>query len=145
MSDGASRAPGRSEGPTFVDVAIAIPIRAGRVLVACRAEGTHLGGTWEFPGGKIRAGEEAADAARRELREETGLEARDLDPLLVFVHDYPDRAVRLHCFVANEPVGEVGITGREWTWLRADELSAAAMPAANASILRALGWRTSQG
>ena len=141
MSDGASRTPGRSEGPAFVDVAIAVPVRADRVLVARRAEGTHLGGTWEFPGGKIRAGEKAANAARRELREETGLEARELDPLLVFVHDYPDRAVRLHCFVASDPAGEVDISGREWRWLRRDELDSSTMPAANASILRALSWR----
>jgi mutator protein MutT len=141
VSDGPSRAPGRSQRPAFVDVAIAIPIREGLVLVARRAEGTHLGGTWEFPGGKMRAGEEAADAARRELLEETGLEALELDPLVVFVHDYPDRAVCLHCFVAREPLGEVEVTGREWAWVRRDELNTAAMPAANASILRALDWR----
>jgi 8-oxo-dGTP diphosphatase len=128
-----------SRGASFVDVAIAIPVRAGRVLVARRAEGTHLGGTWEFPGGKIRDGEAAAEAARRELLEETGLEARELEPLPVFVHDYPDRAVCLHCFVVREPVGEVEIAGREWAWLLREELDAAAMPAANASILRALG------
>jgi 8-oxo-dGTP diphosphatase len=121
-------------------VAIAIPIRGGRVLVARRAEGTHVGGAWEFPGGKIRDGEDAAEAARRELFEETGLEAHELEPLLIFVHDYPDRAVRLHCFVAREPVGAVEIAGREWAWLLREELDAATMPAANASILRALDW-----
>jgi len=128
-------------GPAFVDVAVAIPVRGGRLLVAQRAGGTHLGGAWEFPGGKIRDGEAAAEAARRELLEETGLEARELEPLLVLVHDYPDRAVRLHCFVAREPVGDVEIAGREWAWRLREELDAAAMPAANASILRALDCR----
>lgn len=136
-----SRAPGRPAGPELVDVAVAIPVRGGRILVAQRAEESHLGGTWEFPGGKIRDGEDAAEAARRELLEETGLEACDLEPLLVFVHDYPDRTVRLHCFVAREPVGEVEIAGREWAWRLREELDAATMPAANASILRALDWR----
>ena len=136
-----SRAPDRPRGPELVDVAVAIPVRDGRILVAQRAEGSHLGGTWEFPGGKIRDGEDAADAARRELLEETGLEACDLEPLLVFVHDYPDRTVRLHCFVAREPDGEVEIAGRPWAWRLREELDAATMPAANASILRALGWR----
>ena len=131
-----------SAGGSFVDVAIAIPVRSGRYLVAKRPEGAHLGGTWEFPGGKIRDGEDAADAARRELIEETGLNAGEIEPLLVFVHDYPDRSVRLHCFLARDPVGGVEISGREWSWLPREALDAATMPAANASILRAIDWRS---
>jgi 8-oxo-dGTP diphosphatase len=130
-----------SDAASTVDVAIAIPVRAGRFLVARRSEGTHLPGAWEFPGGKMRQGEHAVDAARRELAEETGLEAGELEPLLVFVHDYPDRSVRLHCFLARDPVGEVAIAGRKWTWLPRQDLDAGTMPAANVSILRALDWR----
>jgi mutator protein MutT len=97
------------------------------------------GGRWEFPGGKIRPGEEPAAAAGRELREETGLEARELEPLVVVEHEYEDRSVRLHCFVAREPRGEVVIDGdRPWAWRRRDELDAGSMPSANASILQAL-------
>jgi 8-oxo-dGTP diphosphatase len=130
--------------PAPLDVAVAIPVRGGRILVARRAEGAHLGGAWEFPGGKILSGEDAAEAARRELVEETGLAADELEPLLVFAHDYPDRTVRLHCFVAREPVGEVAIAGREWAWRLREELRAMTMPAANATILRALDRRGEQ-
>ncbi len=68
-----------------LDVALAIPILDGKLLVTRRAAGSHLEGAWEFPGGKVEAGEEPATAAGRELEEETGLVAGDLEPLLVLV------------------------------------------------------------
>jgi mutator protein MutT len=124
------------------EVAVAVPLRGGLLLVARRAEGSHLAGTWEFPGGRILPGEDPATAARRELREETGLVAGEMEPLAVVLHDYADRGVRLHCFLAREPAGEVRMDGpREWAWVRHDEIVAATMPAANLPILRALAWR----
>jgi 8-oxo-dGTP diphosphatase len=130
--------PGRA---SRIDVAVAIPIREGRVLVARRAPGVHLPGVWEFPGGRLEDGEEPAAAARRELREETGLAAADVEPLVVVEHDYPDRRVRLHCYTAPEPEGEVAIPGREWAWIAVEEFDPAGMPAANQTILRALERR----
>ena len=125
-----------------LDVALAIPILDGKLLVTRRAAGAHLEGTWEFPGGKVEPGEKPATAAGRELREETGLVAPDLEPLLVLVHEYPERSVRLHVFLAREPRGDVSIDGaREWAWKSLAELSELEMPAANAQILRALRWR----
>ncbi len=125
-----------------LDVALAIPILDGKLLVTRRAAGSHLEGTWEFPGGKVEAGEEPATAAGRELQEETGLRAPDLELLLVLLHEYPERSVRLHVFLVREPGGEVSIDGpREWAWKSLAELSQLEMPAANARILRALRWR----
>jgi len=125
-----------------VDVALAVAVVDGRLLVARRAPGSHLEGEWEFPGGKIAPGEEPSAAACRELREETGLVAAETEPLVVVVHEYSDRSVRLHAFVVRDPAGKVTIDEpREWAWKRLDELSASEMPAANASILRALRWR----
>jgi len=120
------------------EIALAIVVRDGKVLVARRADDRHLGGTWEFPGGKIEDGEEPEAAARRELREETGLTANDLEPLIVFVHDYPDRRLRFHAFVAREATGE---PGSEWTFMSSSELGKLEMPEANRAIVRALRWR----
>jgi 8-oxo-dGTP diphosphatase len=130
------------ETPGRVDIALAVPLRAGRVLVARRTEEQHQGGLWEFPGGRIESGEEPADAARRELEEETGLRATGVEPLVVVVHDYADRPLRFHVFVAREPEGEVRLDrSREWTWVAPAELEALEMPEANRQMLRALRWR----
>ena len=125
-----------------VDIALVVPVRDGRVLVARRAEDAHQGGTWEFPGGKVEPGEEPLAAARRELHEECGLTADGLEPLAVFFHEYPDRALRFHVFIARDPAGDVSIDGgRESSWCTFAELQRLEMPEANASILGALRWR----
>jgi len=112
------------------------------VLVAKRAEAQHLPGDWEFPGGKIEEGEEPADAALRELREETGLTAGIAESLLVFVHDYPDRRLRFHAFVVMDVSGEVATDGgRSFAWVAPSSLDDLPMPEANRAILRALRWR----
>ncbi len=123
-------------------MALAIPLRQSRFLVARRQRGLHLAGYWEFPGGKIEAGEDPAAAARRELEEETGLSAASLEPLVVLVHDYADKPLRLHVFIAREPRGEVRMDGdRAWSWKTLEELQELRMPEANRQMLRALGWR----
>jgi 8-oxo-dGTP diphosphatase len=128
--------------PDPLDVSLAIPVVGGKLLVARRAAGSHLEGAWEFPGGKVRAGETPETAATRELLEETGLGAGDLEPLLVLVHEYPERSVRLHVFLARRPSGEVSRNGpQEWGWMSLRELSQLEMPAANTRILSALRWR----
>jgi 8-oxo-dGTP diphosphatase len=113
-------------------------VREGKVLVARRADDRHLGGTWEFPGGKVEEGEEPETAARRELKEETGLDARDLESLIVFVHDYPDRRLRFHSFVARDTTGE---PRSEWSFVSYPDLANLEMPEANRAIVRALKWR----
>ena len=131
------------ETPGRIDVALVVPFRDRRFLVARRQAGVHLEGYWEFPGGKIEAGEDPAGAARRELKEETGLTAPSLEPLVVVVHDYADRPIRFHVFLAREPRGEVRLADeREWAWKTREELAELGMPEANRQILRALEWRT---
>ena len=130
------------ETPGRIDVALAIPVRRGKVLVACRQQGLHLAGLWEFPGGKIRAGEAPAEAAGRELEEETGLRVGNLEPLVVVVHDYTEMPLRFHVFLAREPEGEVRMdVPRAWAWKSLAELRELEMPGANRQMLKALGWR----
>jgi 8-oxo-dGTP diphosphatase len=121
-----------------VEVALAVAVRGGAVLVGRRAPGSHLAGAWEFPGGKIDDGEEPAAAALRELREETALEGNRAEPLVVHIHDYEDRSVRLHAFLVREPAGE-GLA--PWTWVGIEHLADLAMPPANGPIVRAIRWR----
>jgi 8-oxo-dGTP diphosphatase len=128
--------------PPRVEVALAVASRGGRILVARRAEGAHLGGLWEVPGGKLEPGEDAAQAALRELREETGLSGGAAEPLVVVLYDYADQPVRLSTFLVREPAGEPVLPdGRKWAWLSLRELADLPMPPANATILRALTWR----
>jgi 8-oxo-dGTP diphosphatase len=123
-------------------VALALPLRGVRLLVGRRPVGVHLAGYWEFPGGKIAAGERPEVAAGRELKEETGLIAQELEPLLVFVHDYADRTIRFHVFLAPEPQGEPrGERCRNWTWKSLAEIQRLRMPAANARVLETLALR----
>jgi 8-oxo-dGTP diphosphatase len=125
-----------------VDVALVVALRDGKVLVARRAAGLHLAATWEFPGGKIEDGETPAEAARRELTEETALVAAELEPLVVLVHDYAQAPLRFHVFLSRDPRGDVAMdASREHAWLSVAELTGLAMPEANRRMLGALRWR----
>jgi len=81
------------------EVAVAILIRQdGALLLATRPEGKPYAGYWEFPGGKIEAGESVEQAVARELHEELGIEVEpeSVQRWRVTEHDYPHARVRLH-------------------------------------------------
>jgi 8-oxo-dGTP diphosphatase len=71
-------------------VAAGVLVRGGRVLLTQRKAGTHLAALWEFPGGKVEAGEDPKDALVRELREEIGVEALVGEIVCVTFHRYED-------------------------------------------------------
>ncbi len=80
----------------MVDVAAAvIENREGRILIARRKAEISLGGYWEFPGGKMEAGETAAECAARELREEMDVRIETGEVVAETTHDYGDKVVRL--------------------------------------------------
>jgi len=100
--------------------AIAAMRRGDRWLVQRRAPSGLLGGLWEFPGGKIERGERPVDAARRELREETGIEAGRLRPRGVVRHAYSHFSVELHVFegrLAGAGTTGAAAKGRRWVTL----------------------------
>lgn len=80
-----------------VDVAVGVLIDLeGRFLLTSRPEGKVYAGYWEFPGGKLEAGESVEAALRRELDEELGVEIADVRPWKVEMMDYAHALVRLH-------------------------------------------------
>lgn len=82
---------------TPVDVAVGVLIDAqGRFLLTSRPEGKVYAGYWEFPGGKLEAGETVEQALRRELHEEIGITIGPAQPWKVELIDYPHARVRLH-------------------------------------------------
>jgi 8-oxo-dGTP diphosphatase len=112
---------------------------AGRVLIARRPAGTHAGGFWEFPGGKIGADEPARAGLCRELREELGIRVEAAEPLLVCRHDYPDRSVELHVWRVTEYSGEPrGLEGQPLRWVALDGLMDAGLLPADLPIVDAL-------
>ena len=80
-----------------VDVAVGVLIDAqGSFLLTSRPEGKVYAGYWEFPGGKLEAGETVEQALRRELHEELGITIGAVQPWKTAMHDYPHALVRLH-------------------------------------------------
>ena len=86
-----------------IEVAIGLVWKEGRLLIARRPEGVHLGGLWEFPGGKIDPGESPSECLLRELREEMGIEAEVTGTREIIPFTYPERLVRLHPDAIGQP------------------------------------------
>ncbi len=111
----------------------------GRVLITRRAEDAHQGGLWEFPGGKLEAGEDVRAALQRELAEEVGIHITRARPLIRVRHDYPDKSVLLDVWRVDAFAGEAhGREGQPLRWVAPEALDGLAFPAANAPIVRAV-------
>jgi 8-oxo-dGTP diphosphatase len=123
-----------------IDVAAAVLIRPdGAVLLAQRPADKVYGGYWEFPGGKLEAGEAARTALARELHEELGVDIEEAAPWLTRVYSYPHGTVRLHFFRVRRWSGELhGREGQAFAWQRVEAPTVAPMLPANAPVFRAL-------
>ena len=130
--------------PEVIEVAVAAIVNErNQVLISLRPQHAHQGGLWEFPGGKLEAGESVEQALRREIREELGLSIGPARPLIGIEHDYGDRRVRLHVWRvehtdADGLPGETGLEGQPLRWQAVGALDAAGFPAADAAIITAL-------
>jgi 8-oxo-dGTP diphosphatase len=87
-------------------VAAALFNGAGEVLIAQRPAGKALSGRWEFPGGKVDAGEDERSALVRELREELGIEVLSAHPFMRLTHAYAEREVQLSLWIVERFAGE---------------------------------------
>jgi len=119
-------------------VAAAVIRRGPTFLLTRRAAAAHLGGMWEFPGGKTEPGESIDAALVREIREELGCEATVGPLLLVASHVYPEVRVQLHFFettLRGEPTPQLG---QQMAWVDRDDLRTLPLPAADADLVALL-------
>ncbi len=102
----------------FTEVAAGILLRPDRsMLLSSRPEGKPYAGYWEFPGGKLEAGESVEAALRRELQEELGITIAAAQPWKVTEHDYPHALVRLHWCKVFDWQGEFEMReGQRMAW-----------------------------
>ena len=119
-----------------VVVAAAVVIREGRVLLTRHAEGQHLAGMWEFPGGKLELGESPEAAVVRECREECGIEVEVTDILDVTHHRYPEKDVLLLFYRCALRSGEVEhLEVADHAWVAPSELGDYPLPPADARVV----------
>ena len=122
-----------------VNVAVGVVKRGAQIFVTLRSAAQHQGGKWEFPGGKIEAGETTFDALCRELHEEIGIEVHASVPLVLIEHDYDDKRVSLDVHVveqfSHEPYGKESQPGK---WVSVEALRPEDFPAANVQIIEQL-------
>ena|SRR6185295_12372094 len=125
--------------PRMRVVAAALLDAHKHVLIAERPAGKHMAGWWEFPGGKVSAGESDADALVRELREELGIESRADAEIMTLTHEYPDRTIDLVLWRATLTRGTPqGLDGQRLKWVDCQALAGERLLPADAPFVAAL-------
>lgn len=104
--------------PAPIDVAVGILVAPnGDILLGQRPEGKPYAGYWEFPGGKVEAGEEILDALKREFMEELGMRIVSAEAWCGVEYIYPHAHVRLHFYISREWEGTpVSLEGQAFAW-----------------------------
>ncbi|NKE69183.1 (deoxy)nucleoside triphosphate pyrophosphohydrolase [Nitrospiraceae bacterium HYJII51-Mn-bac16s-1-B09] len=134
----------RLQGP-IIEVAIAIIVRDGEILVTRRKEGVHLPGLWEFPGGKRDSGETIRACLLREVKEELGATVEIERLFWERSHDYADRTVILHAYFCRLLSGDLmPLASQELKWIRPDSLLSLPFPEANRPLLEKLAKELSR-
>lgn len=126
---------------TVLVAACALVDPDGRVLLAQRPPGKSMAGLWEFPGGKVEAGERPEGALIRELKEELSIAVREacLAPLIFASHSYPDFHLLMPLFICRRWEGAVRATeGQTLEWVHANDLKNYAMPPADIPLIPAI-------
>ena len=122
-----------------VEVVAAIVRSNGKILITRRLDHAHLGGLWEFPGGKVEAGESLEGALLREIREELGIEVAVGPEIFTIEHDYPTKSVRLHFFDCSVIQGEPqALDVSDLRWVTPPQLADFEFPPADAELIQKL-------
>ena len=123
---------------TVLVAACALIDEDGRVLIAERPAGKSMAGLWEFPGGKVEAGERPEECLIRELAEELGIAVNEacLAPLTFASHSYPDFQLHMPLYVCRRWEGTVVATeGQQLAWVRPNKLREYEMPPADVPLI----------
>ena len=119
-----------------IAVSAALIFRDGQLLITQRHAKSHLGGLWEFPGGKREAGETFEQCLVREIREELGVEISVGELFEEVRHDYPEKSVHLKFFICQLISGEPQpLDCAAVKWIEQTQLDAHEFPAADAQLL----------
>ncbi|HEV2696126.1 MAG TPA: 8-oxo-dGTP diphosphatase MutT [Verrucomicrobiae bacterium] len=122
-----------------IEVSAALIFHEGRLLITQRHAGAHLGGLWEFPGGKREAGETFEACLVREIREELGVEIFVGELFEEVRHDYPEKSVYLKFFLCRLISGEPqALDCAAVAWIDKAGLATYEFPAADAQLLEKL-------
>jgi len=122
-----------------IEVSAALILHTGKLLITQRHVDAHLGGLWEFPGGKREAGETFEQCLVREIREELGIEISVGERFEEITHAYPDKSVRLKFFLCQWISGELQPFGcAAFKWIGKSALADYEFPAADARLLKKL-------
>ncbi len=127
--------------PVVLVAAVALVDVDGRILLGERPLGKSMAGLWEFPGGKVEAGELPEEALVRELKEELGIDisASCLAPFVFASHSYEDFHLLMPLFLCRKWKGLVTpCEGQRLKWVRASELANYPMPPADIPLVAML-------
>lgn len=124
---------------SFTVVAAVIRDAEGRILLTRRPHGRHMGGLWEFPGGKVKDGEAPAAALVRELAEELGVNIEVEDPITFATHDEPGMHILLLFYTARISGGDLHPHEQQAiAWVTPQRLDEYPTPPADAELVRRL-------
>ncbi len=119
-----------------IEVSAALIFRGGKLLITQRPAKAHLGGLWEFPGGKREPDETFEQCLVREIREELGVEISVGELFESVTHAYPEKTVHLKFFICRLLGGEPQPLGcKAVKWTGKSELADHEFPAADANLL----------
>ncbi len=131
--------PASSNQHRAIEVSAALIFSEGKLLIAQRHAGSHLGGLWEFPGGKRETGETFEQCLVREIREELGVDISVGELFEEVAHTYPEKSVHLKFFLCELLSGEPQpLDCAAVKWVTKTELAEFEFPAADAHLLEKL-------
>jgi 8-oxo-dGTP diphosphatase len=125
----------------YIEVVAAIIIHKNQVLCVQRSENklNYISKKWEFPGGKIEAGETKEETIKREISEELKMKINVEEELITVSHQYPDFHLTMHSFICSSENNELTLTEHiDYKWLDKNELNQLDWAAADIPIMMKL-------